>query len=111
MSYKIEIVDEYGQWSNPLRFATEAEATECSLHFENAGSNGIRDLIIVPSEDPVNARWTEKGIADKDGKFPGLLTAANSGGNTRGSEETKRSLESHREWNGCLFKARTNRLA
>lgn len=71
MSYKIEIVDEYsfGKWfSYPLRFATETEAEECSRHFSNAGWNGILDLRVVPSDEPVNASWTEKGVLDKDGQ-------------------------------------------
>jgi hypothetical protein len=71
MSYKIEIIDEYshGDWfSHNLRFATEAEAVECSQHFGGAGWMGIFDLRVVPSDDPANARWTEKGATDKDGK-------------------------------------------
>lgn len=59
MSYKIEIMDEYsfGQWfSDDLRFATEAEAEECSHHFEGAGWNGILELRIAPSDDAVSAR-------------------------------------------------------
>jgi hypothetical protein len=71
MSYKIEIIDEYshGDWfSYNLRFATEAEAVECSQHFGGAGWNGLIDLRVVPSDDPANARWTEKGATDKDGK-------------------------------------------
>jgi hypothetical protein len=70
MSYKIEIMDEYsfGHWFSPdqERFATEAEATECSHHF-GGWRYGILDLRVVPSNDAVNARWTEKGVTDKDG--------------------------------------------
>lgn len=71
MSYKVEIMDEYsfGQWlSNNLRFATEAEAEACSHHFPNAGWSGIQDLRVVASDEPMNARWTEKGLLNKDGK-------------------------------------------
>jgi len=71
MSYKIEIMDEYsfGQWfSYHLRFATEAEAEECSLHFTRAGWYGILDLRVVSSGEPVNARWTEKGLLDNEGQ-------------------------------------------
>ena len=71
MSYKIEIIDEYshGEWfSHSLRFTTEAEAVDCSRHFEGAGWHGIIDLRVVPSDDPVNARRTEKGTTDQDGK-------------------------------------------
>lgn len=68
MSYKIEIMDEYsfGWWfSDDLRFATEAEAEECSHHFVGAGWNGILDLRIVPSEAPLNACWTPNGVLRK----------------------------------------------
>jgi len=71
MSYKIEIIDEYsfGEWfSYHLRFATEAEAEECSRHFGAAGWNGILDLRVVSSDEPANASWTEKGVFDKDGR-------------------------------------------
>jgi hypothetical protein len=71
MSYKIEIIDEYshGEWfSHSLRFTTEAKAVDCSQHFEGAGWHGIIDLNVVPSDDPVNARRTEKGTTDQDGK-------------------------------------------
>lgn len=71
MSYKIEIIDEYshGDWfSDNLRFVTEAEAVECSQHCGGAGWSGVIDLRVVPSDDPANARWTEKGATDKDGK-------------------------------------------
>ena len=53
-----------------MRFATEAEAVERSQHFGGAGWNGLIDSRVVDSNDPVNARWTEKGIADKDGNLP-----------------------------------------
>jgi hypothetical protein len=68
MSYQIEIIDEYshGEWfSDNLRFVTEAEAVECSQHFGGAGWNGLTGLRVVPSDDPANARWTEKGATDK----------------------------------------------
>lgn len=71
MSYKIEIIDEYshGDWfSHNWRFATEAEAVGCSQHFGGAGWNGLIDLRVVPSDDPANARWTEKDPTDKDGE-------------------------------------------
>jgi hypothetical protein len=71
MSYKVEIIDEYsfGRWfPHHLRFATEAEADECSQHFDNAGWLGIRDLRIVPSDEPVNARWTDRGASDMNGQ-------------------------------------------
>jgi hypothetical protein len=71
MSYKIEIIDEYshGEWfSDNVRFVSEAEAAECSQHFGGAGWNGLTGLRVVPSDDPANARWTEKGATDKDGK-------------------------------------------
>ncbi len=70
MSYKVEIMDEYsfGQWfSHPLRFATETEAEVYSHQFCHAGW-GIQDLHIVASDEPINARWTEKGLLNKDGQ-------------------------------------------
>ncbi|MGB8063359.1 MAG: hypothetical protein WCF26_15815 [Candidatus Sulfotelmatobacter sp.] len=71
MSYKIEIIDEYsngGWFSDNLRFSTEAEAVGCSQHFGGAGWNGLIDLRVVPSDEPANAYWTQKGATDKDGK-------------------------------------------
>jgi hypothetical protein len=73
MSYKIEIKDEYsfGRWfSHHLRFPTKLEAEECLNHFAYTGSCGITDLRVVKSCDSVNARWTEKGVTDKDGRLP-----------------------------------------
>lgn len=72
MSFKVELIDEYssGAWfSHHLRFATEAEATECSVHhLPYAGWSGILDVRVVLSDDPVNARCTEKSLFDKDGE-------------------------------------------
>jgi len=71
MSYKVEIIDEYsfGKWfSHHLRFATEAEAEECSRHFSDTGWNGIHDLRVVPSDDPANARWADNEASNLDGK-------------------------------------------
>lgn len=74
MSYKIEVTDEYsyGQSFSPdLRFETEDEAESLSSRL-NWAWNGIRNVRIVPSDDPVNARCTKNGLADKDGNafFP-----------------------------------------
>jgi hypothetical protein len=71
MSYKIEIMDEYSfgeYFSHDLRFETEREAEQCSQHFSSAGWNGILDLRTVRSDDPVNARWTDEGLRDKNGQ-------------------------------------------
>ena len=46
----------------------QAEAEERSRHYGGAGWNGILDLRVVPSEGPVNARWTRKGLTNQDGK-------------------------------------------
>jgi hypothetical protein len=67
-SYKIEIIDEYshGEWfSDSLRFATEAEAVECSQHFGGAGWNGLIDLRVVDCNDPVNARGQRRALPTK----------------------------------------------
>ena len=71
MSYKIEIMDEYSfgdYFSHDLRFETEREAEECSHHLGGAGWNGLLDLRIVRSDDPVNARWTDEGLRNKEGQ-------------------------------------------
>ncbi|HEX6824308.1 MAG TPA: hypothetical protein VF123_19770 [Candidatus Sulfotelmatobacter sp.] len=71
MSYKVEIVDEYSfgrSFSHPLRFATETEAEAYSNQFCHAGWDGIQDLRVVASDEPLNACWTEKGILNKDGQ-------------------------------------------
>ena len=68
ISYKIEVRDEYIWSSHHLRFATEAEAEECSHHLGGAGWFGIQDLRIVQSNEPVNARWADQGILDTNGK-------------------------------------------
>ena len=71
MSFKVEIIDEYsfGEWfSHHLRFETEAEAEGCSRHFAYAALCGILNLRVAPSDDPVNARWMDRGATDKDGK-------------------------------------------
>jgi hypothetical protein len=91
MSYKIEIIDEYStDWcSNNLRFATEAEAIEASQHLGGAGWNGIIDLRVVPTDDPANARWTESGATDKDGKpFHTPAPPPTPGGDTGRSGQT-----------------------
>jgi hypothetical protein len=69
MSYKVEIIDEYSfsQWfSHHLRFATKTEAEAYSHQFCNAGWNGIQHLRTVASDEPVNARQTEKELLNKD---------------------------------------------
>src|SRR5437868_408774 len=72
MSYKVEMIDEYsfGRWfSDRVRFATAEEAEESSQHVSNVGWLGILDIRVVQSDDPVNARWTDKGILNLDGQL------------------------------------------
>ena len=51
MSYKMEFMDEYSfgeYFSDDLRFATELEAEERSLHLSNVGWSGILEYPHCP---------------------------------------------------------------
>lgn len=63
MSWRPEVIaDSSGQWTpNGLRFATKEEA---EANVSNLASRWfmVRETRVVESDDPVNYRWTEKGL-------------------------------------------------
>jgi hypothetical protein len=63
MSWKVEVImDDSGEWEgDPRRFATEQEALAYARDLEFRCS-AIREKRIVRSEEPVNHRWTSRGV-------------------------------------------------
>jgi hypothetical protein len=63
MSWKVEVVmDDSGEWEGDRqRFANEQEALAYARDLEFRCS-AIREKRIVRSEDPVNHRWTSRGV-------------------------------------------------
>lgn len=59
-SYAPEVIaDNSGKWcGNALRFATEHEAQLNVLDLASRWTL-VRDIRVVPSEDPPNYRWTD----------------------------------------------------
>ena len=69
MSYQFEVKDEYSgdRWiSNGPCFATEEEAIAACNLIPGAGWSGIHDSRVVPSDDPVNARWAGDKVESLD---------------------------------------------
>ena len=67
MSWKPEVIaDDSGTWcGNALRFATKQEA---ELNVMNLAARwmSVREWRVVPSDDPVNYRWTNDGLQSID---------------------------------------------
>jgi hypothetical protein len=63
MSWKVEVImDDSGEWEgDSLVFATEQEALAYGRDLEFRWS-AVRDKRIVESDDPVNHRWTPRGL-------------------------------------------------
>lgn len=63
MSWKPEVqTDSSGKWyGNALRFATQAEA-EANVYDLMLRWFAVRETRTVECEDPVNYKWTSKGI-------------------------------------------------
>ena len=63
MSWKVEVVmDDSGEWEgDPQRFASEQEALAYARDLEFRCS-AIREKRIVRSDDPVNQRWSSRGV-------------------------------------------------
>jgi hypothetical protein len=63
MSYAPEVIaDNSGKWvGNALRFATKEEAEK---NVQNLMGRwfAVRETRVVESADPVNYRWTDKGL-------------------------------------------------
>ena len=61
MSYKAEVIaDDSDQWSdNLLRFADDWEAVAYVKDLERRSTRCPRDVRVLPSDDPVNARWVD----------------------------------------------------
>lgn len=63
MSWKPEVIaDSTGEWcGNALRFATEQEAKDNVFDLAMRWT-AVRDTRVVECDDPVNYRWTAKGL-------------------------------------------------
>jgi hypothetical protein len=59
ISYKPEVIaDSSGTWTgNALRFGTEQEARDYADEL-SCRWTAVREFRVIPSEDPVNYRWT-----------------------------------------------------
>jgi hypothetical protein len=65
MSYKPEVIaDASGKWSgNALRFATREEAESYVFDLSMRWTL-VSDTRVIESDDPINYRWTEKGLRE-----------------------------------------------
>ncbi len=63
MSYAPEVIaDSTGNWvGNALRFATKEEA-EGNVRNLYSRWTSVRETRVVESADPVNYKWTDKGL-------------------------------------------------
>jgi hypothetical protein len=63
MSFAPEVIaDSTGKWcGNGLRFETEAEA-EANVRDLFSRWTSVTETRVVPSADPANYRWTDKGL-------------------------------------------------
>ena len=66
-SWKPEVIaDRSGTWcGNALRFATKPEAENYVADLAIRWTLVV-DTRVVESDDPVNYKWTEKGLVDAD---------------------------------------------
>ena len=69
MSWKPEVIaDSSGKWcGNALRFATKKEAEDNVFNLMMRWTL-VRETRVVESDDPVNYRWTEKGLEPMEAK-------------------------------------------